>query len=68
MLSYTIKVYRCSKSMRSYMNAGSPATVTQLQNENEEGKFASLTIWKHCDTTVSQTTCGRWSLKIQAAP
>jgi len=48
------------------VNAGFPSIVTQLQNENEVGKFASLAIWKHCDATVSQTICGNWLLKTQA--
>jgi len=33
------------------------------------GKFATgLAICKHCDTTVSQTKCGRWLLETQTTP
>jgi len=48
------------------VNVGFPSIVTQLWNENEVGKFATLAIWKHCDATVSQTTCRRWLLETQA--
>jgi len=35
------------------VNAWFPSIVTQLYNKNEVEKFATLVIWKHCDTTVS---------------
>ena len=43
------------------VNARFPSVVTQLQNENKVGKFATLATWKHCDATVSGTTSQRWT-------
>ena len=50
------------------VNAGFPSIVTQLYNESEVGKFATVAIWKHCDAIVSQNTYGHWLLETQAMP
>ena len=65
---YSIKVYRCSKSMRGYMHCECwiPVHCDATIEWDEVGKFASLATWKHCDETVSKIICWSWLLKTQA--
>jgi len=67
---HTNKVYRCSKSMRSctHCECWIPVHCDATIEWERVGKFASLAVWKHCDATVSQSTCGCWLLKTQATP